>query len=189
MPAESAHVRIDTGLIERSRAELFPPARPAADEVLALATLAELLELERAAKAHAAESGDPHSTWGDCDGWRLNADNHHVFVFREGERQASVTVHYRMGGFEVELPHGRRALSGVQSGESVRAWLDDRSIAARVVRTGRTIDLFHGAERHTFERHDPALHELDAGAHGGGLAAPIPGKIIAVLVEPGASVE
>jgi len=180
---------LDTGLIERSRAELFPPARPAADEVLALATLAELLRLQDEARARATASGDPHSPWRDCDGWRLNEDNHHVFVFREGERQAAVTVHYRKGGYELELPHGRRTLSGEQSGTRVRALLDDRSIAARVVRTGRTLDVFQGAERHTLELHDPSLHELDAGAMGGGLAAPMPGKIIAVLVEAGAKVE
>ncbi|MCL4799827.1 MAG: acetyl/propionyl/methylcrotonyl-CoA carboxylase subunit alpha [Burkholderiales bacterium] len=184
-----AQADLDTGLIERLRAELFPPARPASDEVLALATLAELARLEAEARAHAGASGDPHSPWGECDGWRLNEDNHHVFVFREGERQAAVTVHYRRGGYEIELPHGRRRLSGEQSGNRVRAWLDDRSIAARVVRTGRTLDLLLEGERHTLELHDPALHELDAGAAGGGLAAPMPGKIIAVLVEAGASVD
>jgi 3-methylcrotonyl-CoA carboxylase alpha subunit len=184
-----AEADLDTTLIERSRAELFPPLRPASDEVLALATLAELLRLQAESRRHSGASGDPHSPWGDCDGWRLNEDNHHVLVFREGERQAAVTVHYRKGGYEIELPHGRRTLSGEQSGTSVRAWLDDRSIAAHVVRTGRTLDVFQGAERHTLELHDPSLHELDAGAAGGGLAAPMPGKIIAVLVEAGAKVE
>jgi len=180
---------LDTGLIERQRATLFPAPQPASDEVLALATLDELLRLEASARAHATASGDPYSPWGECDGWRLNEDNHHVFVFREGERQAAVTVHYRKGAFELELPHGRRKVSGERSGEGVRAWLDDRSVAARVVRSGRTIDVFQGTERHTLELHDPGLHELDAGGAGGGLAAPMPGKIIAVLVESGAAVE
>jgi 3-methylcrotonyl-CoA carboxylase alpha subunit len=180
---------LDTGWIERHRATLFPPARPASDEVLALATLDELLRLESAARDHAAASADPYSPWGDCDGWRLNEDNHHVFVFREGERQSAVTVHYRKGVFEFELPHGRRNVAGERSGETLRAWLDDRSLAARVVRTGRSIDVFQGTERHTLELHDPGLHELEAGGAGGGLAAPMPGKIIAVLVEAGAEVE
>jgi 3-methylcrotonyl-CoA carboxylase alpha subunit len=180
---------LDTGLIERHRATLFPPARPASDEVLALATLDELLRLESAARDQATASADPYSPWGDCDGWRLNEDNHHVFVFREGERRSAVTVHYRKGDFEFELPHGRRIVSGERSGETLRAWLDDRSLAARVVRSGRSIDVFQGAERHTLELHDPGLHELEAGGAGGGLAAPMPGKIIAVLVEAGAAVE
>jgi 3-methylcrotonyl-CoA carboxylase alpha subunit len=184
-----ANAELDTGLIERNHATLFPPAPAASDAVLALATLDELLRLESAAREHAVASSDPHSPWGDCDGWRLNEDNHHVFVFREGERRSAVTVHYRRGLFEFELPHGRRNVSGERSGEMLRVWLDDRSVAARVVRNGRTIDIFQGAERHTLEIHDPGLHELDAGGGGGGLAAPMPGKIVAVLVETGATVE
>jgi len=194
---------LDTGLIERSRDELFPPPAAVPDEVLALATSAELLRLGRDAHAHAVASGDPYSPWSDCDGWRLNQDNHHVFVFKAGERQHAVTVHYRPGGaFEVELPGGRRMLScetappapqfspsqGERAGH-VRAWLDDESIAATVVRSGATIDVFCAGGRHTFELHDPWLAEVEADMHGGGLTAPMPGKVIAVLVDIGAKVE
>ncbi|MCG6876790.1 MAG: acetyl/propionyl/methylcrotonyl-CoA carboxylase subunit alpha [Betaproteobacteria bacterium] len=180
---------LDTGLIERNRAMLFPPAQAASDEVLALATLDELLRLESAAREHAATAGDPYSPWGARDGWRANEDNHHDFLFREGERRFAVTVHYRGDAFELELPHGRRTVSGERFGETLRAWLDDRTVAARVVRSGRTIDIFQGAEHHTLELHDPGLHELEASGADGGLAAPMPGKIIAVLVEAGATVE
>jgi 3-methylcrotonyl-CoA carboxylase alpha subunit len=71
----------------------------------------------------------------------------------------------------------------------VRAWLDDESIAATVVRSGAAIDVFHAGERHSFALHDPWLAEVEAEAHGGGLAAPMPGKVIAVLVDAGAKVE
>jgi 3-methylcrotonyl-CoA carboxylase alpha subunit len=185
-----ASADLDTGLIERSRDELFPPAAPASDEVLALATLSELLDHERAARGLAAGSGDPWSPWNACDGWRLNQDNHHIFVFREGDHQVAVTAHYRKGTYEVELPGGRRMLSGETTGaHGLRAWLDGKALAATVVRAGTTIDVFHGAERHSLERHDPWLAEVEGEAHGGGLAAPMPGKVIAVLVAAGATVE
>jgi 3-methylcrotonyl-CoA carboxylase alpha subunit len=185
-----ASADLDTGLIERSRDELFPPAAPASDEVLALATLSELLDHERAARGLAAGSGDPWSPWNACDGWRLNQDNHHIFVFREGEQQVAVTAHYRKGAYEVELPGGRRMLSGETTGaHGLRAWLDGEALAATVVRAGTTIDVFHGAERHSLELHDPWLAEVEGEAHGGGLAAPMPGKVIAVLVAAGATVE
>jgi 3-methylcrotonyl-CoA carboxylase alpha subunit len=185
-----ASADLDTGLIERSKDELFPPARPASDEVLALATLSELLRHDRESGAHAAASGDPWSPWGACDGWRLNQDNHHIFVFREGDHQVAVTAHYRKAAYEVELPGGRRTLSGEATGANgVRAWLEDKALAATVVRAGAAIDVFHGGERHSFELHDPWLAEVEGEAHGGGLAAPMPGKVIAVLVAAGASVE
>jgi len=187
-----ASADLDTGLIERSRDELFPPPAPASDEVLALATLSELLHHDRAARSHAAASRDPWSPWGECDGWRLNQDNHHVLVFRDGERQVAVTVHYRRGAYEVELPGGRRMLAGEPAGTNgVRAWLGGEALAATVVRTGATIEVFHGAERHSLALHDPWLAEVEdeGGAPGGGLAAPMPGKVLAVLVAPGAAVE
>jgi 3-methylcrotonyl-CoA carboxylase alpha subunit len=182
---------LDTGLIERTRDELFPPPVPASDEVLAAATLSELLRHDRDTRRHAAASGDPWSPWGGCDGWRLSQDNHHVFVFREGERQVAVTAHYRKGGkYEVELPGGRRTLSGeLTDATTIRAWLDDEELAATVVREGAVLDVFRGAERHTLELHDPWLAEVAGDVHSGGLAAPMPGKVIAVLVEAGATVE
>jgi 3-methylcrotonyl-CoA carboxylase alpha subunit len=182
---------LDTGLIERARAELFPPPAPVPDEVLAAATLSALLRHDRESRGHAAGSGDPWSPWGTCDGWRLNQDNHHVFVFRENERQVAVTVHYRKGGtHEIELPGGRRMLRGEQAGPTtVRVWLDGEALAATVVRNGSTFDVFRGVERHTLELHDPWLAEVSGDVHGGGLAAPMPGKVIAVLVQPGATVE
>ncbi|MCX7892131.1 MAG: acetyl/propionyl/methylcrotonyl-CoA carboxylase subunit alpha [Burkholderiales bacterium] len=187
--APFAAADLDTGLIERARAELFPEPPPPSDAVLALATLAELGRIDAESRAHAARSGDPHSPWGLNDGWRLNQDNHHVFVFAEHGRQHAVTVHYRADGYEIELGGRRRRLSGHAAGGEVRAWLDDEALAATVVIAGPRIDVFRGAERHSLERHDPMLHEVEAGAHGGGLAAPMPGKVIAVLVAAGAKVE
>ncbi|MCU0896938.1 MAG: 3-methylcrotonyl-CoA carboxylase, partial [Burkholderiales bacterium] len=180
---------LDTGLIERARAELFPAPRPAPDAILALATLAELARIDADSKAHAERSGDPYSPWGIHDGWRLNQDNHHVFVFEEGEHRHAVTVHYRRDGYEVELPGGRRRLAGSVEGTAVRAWLDEEVLAATVVVSGNRFDVLRGAERHSLALHDPMLHEVDAEAHGGGLAAPMPGKVIAVLVSAGAKVE
>jgi 3-methylcrotonyl-CoA carboxylase alpha subunit len=180
---------LDTGLIERNRALLVPAPPVAGDEVLALAALAELLSIERRAKERAAGSGDPWSPWGACDGWRLNQDNHHILVFRQGEREQAVTAHYRPGRFELELPGGRHALTGAwQADGSLTAWLEDVVLRANVVQSGQTLDVFFRGTRYRLELRDPALHEIEPDAHGGNLAAPMPGKIIAVLTTAGAKV-
>jgi 3-methylcrotonyl-CoA carboxylase alpha subunit len=181
---------LDTGLIERNRDALFPPAPEASDAHIVLAVLDELLRVAERAQRSAAASADPHSPWSLSDGWRLNEDNHHVFVLKEGERQTAVTVHYRAEGYELELGGRRLALRGRrEDGGRVRAWLDDRAFHGEVAARGLARDVFVAGERHAFELHDPMLHEVDAEAHGGGLAAPMPGKVIAVLVQPGARVE
>ena len=181
---------LDTGLIERNRAELMGAPPVAGDEVLALAALAELLAIERRAQERAAASGDPCSPWGSCDGWRLNQDNHHILVFRQGEREQAVTAHYRPGRFELELPGGRRSLTGAwQDDGSLTAWLEDVVLRANVVQSGQALDVFFRGTRYQLELHDPALHEIEADAHSGNLRAPMPGKIIAVLTTAGAKVE
>ncbi len=180
---------LDTGLIERNRAELLPAPALAGDEVLALAALAELLAIEQRAQARAAGSGDPCSPWGTSDGWRLNQDNHHILVFRQGEREQAVTAHYRPGRYELELPGGRQTLSGAwQKDGSLTAWLEDRVLQANVVRSGTMLDVFFRGTRYRLELHDPALHEIETDAHSGSLAAPMPGKVIAVLCTAGAKV-
>ncbi len=184
-----ANADLDTGLIERNRDELMRAPPAAGDEVLALAALAELLAIERRAKERAAASGDPFSPWGQCDGWRLNQDNHHTLVFRQGEREQAVTAHYRPGRYELELPGGRHTLTGAwQPDGSLTAWLEDAVLQASVVRSGPMLDVFFRGTRYQLELHDPALHEIDTDAHGGNLAAPMPGKIIAVLTAAGAKV-
>ncbi len=181
---------LDTGLIERNRTELMPAPAVAGNEVLALAALAELLAIERRAKERAAGSADPYSPWGACDGWRLNQDNHHILVFRQGEREQAVTAHYRPGRFELELPGGRHSLTGAwQADGSLTAWLENAVLQANVVRSGQTLDVFFRGTRYQLELHDPALHEIETDAHGGNLMAPMPGKIIAVLSTSGAKVE
>ncbi len=181
---------LDTSLIDRSRAELFPPPRAAGAAELALAAAAELLANERSVSTAAHASSDRHSPWSLTDGWRLNQDSHHVFVFRDGERQAAVTVHYRSAGLEAEIGGRRHRLSVARlDGARVAAGLDETTYTGVVVAHGAERHVFHEGARHVLELHDPLLHEVEVETRGGGLAAPMPGKIIAVLVEQGATVE
>jgi 3-methylcrotonyl-CoA carboxylase alpha subunit len=188
--AALARGALGTDLIERERAALFPERPAPDDEVLALAALAVLLDFEDAAYVRAQRSRDPHSPWNRTDGWRLNQDNHRVLVFREGERQDAVTVHYRASGYEIDLRGARLALHGARrDGGKLAAVLGKATIIGRVVRHAGVCHVFLPGRRHRLELHDPLLHELEAEAPGGELAAPMPGRIVGVLVEPGRAVE
>ena len=77
---------IDTGFIERRRADLIPPAAPASVAALAAASLALLLNDAETAAAAAAAGGDPHSPWRRRDGWRLNGDTYRDLRWRDGAR-------------------------------------------------------------------------------------------------------
>ncbi|HOT83890.1 MAG TPA: 3-methylcrotonyl-CoA carboxylase, partial [Candidatus Defluviicoccus seviourii] len=67
--------------------------------------------------------------------------------------------------------------------------LDDRRLIASVIAAGTKRHIFLNGQTWIIERDDP-LHLVEAGgAHGGGLTAPMPGKVVALLAQPGQKVE
>src|ERR1700704_1963748 len=176
----------DTGLIERHRAELLAPCPPAGEEELALATLATLLQLDE--EAH--RPGDAFSPWSRADGWRANADGGHLLVFDENGHRHTVLARRRDEGFEFEFAGRRRQVKSYRrEGYRLTVQLDDATVAGSVVRLAGRTEVFLPGAHHILERHDPLRQELALEARPGELAAPMPGKIIAVLVEPGDRVE
>src|SRR5690606_31556313 len=57
-----------------------------------------------------------------------------------------------------------------------------------VVRDGNTLHVFGDAGQRRFTLHDPVADADSSGDHGGSLLAPMPGRVIALLVEPGSQV-
>jgi 3-methylcrotonyl-CoA carboxylase alpha subunit len=179
---------LDTGLIERSRAELFAPSGPVPDEILAAAAFAELAEEQAAANRHAGHSGDPYSPWHAVDGWRLNQDSHHDFVFVESDAEHPVRVSFIDSGHRLSIRgRDRAAEAGALGDGRLLVRLDGRAFKARTVRAGRDWHVFcEGAYRRLALKEALAGVDLDAG--GGSLAAPMPGRVIKLMVGAGTKV-
>ena len=185
-----AAAELDTGFIARHGATLRPEGKPASDRVLAVAALALFLERARAARTVAQSSGDPHSPWAICDGWRMNDDNHHVVRFEDGERQIALTVHYRPEGYVMDLPGGSARVSGELAGENaLAADIAGERCRASVVRLGSELTVFLGRRRHRLKLVDPLAASAGLEQVAGSLAAPMPGKITQVLVTDGTEVK
>ncbi len=185
-----AAAELDTGFIARHRSDLLPPPSPASDRTLALAALAVLLEHARATREAALASGDPHSPWAASDAWRMNGEGWHLLHFEDGGRELAIKVHERPRGYVMELPGGALAASGALEGAcDLAAELDGERIRARVVRMGAELAVFaHGTSRR-LRLVDPLAGAAELEAAGGSLTAPMPGKILAVLVANGAAVK
>ncbi len=181
---------LDTGLIERHRAELLAPPAPAGEEALTLATLTALLHLDAALHGEARRSGDPFSPWSLGDGWRANQDGVQLFVFQEGENRHAVTARRRGEGFELEFADSRRQVKSYRREDRrLTVHLDDATVAGSVVRLGSRIEVFLPGRHHILEMHDPLRQDLAVEPHPGDLEAPMPGKIIAIFVATGDGVE
>ena len=180
---------VDTGFIARHRADLLPEPAPASDQVLALASLAELLRRREETEARARRSSDPYSPWHLTTGWRLNAETHIRLSFRDGAREATVIVSHRGDGYLLDLPGGRIAARGeLEPGGALRADLDGRRVTASVLRHGGDIVVLVPGGTHRLRLIDPLESALAEEAGVGRMTAPMPGKVIKVHVAPGDSV-
>ena len=181
---------LDTGLIERQKDFLFPAAQPVPRDALLVATVGELLWEQHAAKLAAKTSGDPHSPWHARDGWRMNLASARSISFKDGETLVDAQVRYRRDHWAITVAGETTLARGKKlEGDRFAVELDDRRLIASVVAVDDRRSIFLQGSTVTLLRDDP-LHRVDAGdSHGGGLTAPMPGKVVALLAQPGQAVE
>ncbi len=173
---------VDTGWVERHVAALVGEAALTPDRVLALASLDWLLRRKTAA---AGAPGDPNSPWDLATGWRLNHRARHDLHYLDGEAERVVGAVFLADGYRL----GPVVATGERDGAGeLTAMLDGVRMTATVVERGLDVTVFADGRCHRLRRHDPLdVAGADAVA-GGRLTAPMPGRIAAVLVEPGAVV-
>ena len=176
---------LDTGLIERHHEALFAPVKKPFKEALALACGALLTR----------EGGTAHgaSPWDALSHWRLNGGYAQTLGWRSVEDDNAFTVTFARDGGAQTLEHdGLREGFTWSSGSGLheyRATIGDARATGRVFIDGDTFHVFCLGHAMAFEWQNLLAHAADAEHGEGRLTAPMPGKVIAVLVEPGTVVE
>ncbi len=154
---------IDTNFIDRHRASLLPERKGIPPSILARAAV--FLVNERA-KAH--PSRDP---WDTQDGFRLSGEARETIEFvSDGKRTAVEIVHHRDGAMSV-------AVAGARTEPSPHA--------AAIRLSSGDIAVMEKGENFVLSLHDPFAAAEAAGSTADFLTAPMPGKIVQVLVKPG----
>ena len=157
---------------------------------VAVACLFVLLEQADAARRRGSASEDPHSPWHTLPGWRLNAPSEDVLEMAVDDREYRVPARYQGDGFVLSLPSETVSARGrLQDDGRMTATVGERKLRAEVVRDGDDLEVFFSGRRlrvHCHDRDEPGQHEE---AVSGRLVAPMPGKVISVLVGPDARVE
>ncbi|MGS0617448.1 acetyl/propionyl/methylcrotonyl-CoA carboxylase subunit alpha [Xanthomonas oryzae] len=179
--AAFASANLDTALIEREHAVLFPQARSPNTSwwCLAAVLIAETLP------AAVADPADPHSPWQQNDGWRIGARAvQRVILEANGERR-QLDVRPDADGWQVTNADQTHTLRYHRHDTGLRVEMDGRQWRVQVLRDGSLLTLIDAAQRATFHYHD-ALMEADQPAQdAGGLTAPMPGRIVSLAATVG----
>ena len=184
---------LDTGLIERQRDTLLPVPRPAGADALALASAAVLarqgLAQPGAARAGLGRSlgrarrlapGRPVPPRAAMGGQRRNAPRRH--------RPPRQGLDPGCRRWPATVPVARAGHAG--GAFALRVTLGGHESAGTVALHADRAYVFTDAGSHALELYDPLAHSQDTqGEHGGGLTAPMPGKIISIAVKAGDTVE
>ena len=177
---------VHTGFIDSHQDDLIPAVGEASDQVLALAALDRLLKRRAEVRA-----GDPHSPWARVDGWRLNDDGHDTLHFDDGGKQIEIAVRYPAGGgFLFGLPGGDMSAYGELDADGrISADLSGLRLMATVVRDNGDLTILTGGRSYSLKYLDPmAIVDVELQEEGR-ITAPLPGKIVQVMVEAGATVK
>jgi 3-methylcrotonyl-CoA carboxylase alpha subunit len=179
-----ANANLDTALIERERAHLFPPRAPASRRAWVLA-VSGFAFTQRAAQ-NASETSSP---WTGRDGWRLVGSARRTWKFSENGQPRDVEVSFLGDDVQVSFDGGTSLVSGTLADGRLDADVDGEVVTAGVYCRDGVTHVFIDGEHRTFEWQDPYQPVQEHVDSHGGLRAPMPGRILAVLVAPGNAVK
>jgi 3-methylcrotonyl-CoA carboxylase alpha subunit len=175
---------VDTGFIERHRDTLLPSSRPVPDTALAAAALWRLTE------PRASNGADRFSPWTRPDGWRLNGAAAPLSLhFRHGAEQLTVDATAEGRGWRLHI--GKRDCEGAAehiADDELAVTLDGGRRTARVLEHEDELAVFLDGESWQFTVIDPLAPPAGADIAGGRLTAPMPGRVIQLLVAAGETV-
>jgi 3-methylcrotonyl-CoA carboxylase alpha subunit len=177
---------LDTSLIEREQKWLAYESAATPDSAVIIAALSVVLR-ERAA---AESASDANSPWAMRDGWRVNATYMRSLVFTQNDRETAAVVEYRAHDYRIAIGHASHTVTGQMRYEvSIDAVIDGQRMQATVVSVDGRIHVFLDRQSHVLTLNDPLEISGHDHAKESGLIAPMPGRVVALLVQPGEAVE
>ena len=178
-----AQAELDTGLIERERARLFPDQNDerVPDELLAFACARVLVDEDANAGA------DP---WTAAHGWRLNTNYMRTLTLKSARGVHDVDLEYARDGFVLHHGGGREPLAiSAVDGTRLGIRFGGGTRVADVVRSDDELHVFADGRHSVLSLFDIIAQSSGGDASAGRLTAPMPGKVIAISTAPGTRVE
>ncbi|NOV27953.1 3-methylcrotonyl-CoA carboxylase, partial [Cupriavidus necator] len=176
---------LDTGLIARNEPVLFPPPAPVGMELIALAVAALLAREDQQRRVDPA---DQHSPWTHAGAWRLNGGVSRTWRFGYGEQVLEARLDTNARGSTLIYADQAAPFAFTCQADEVRINLGTRRARGQVHVDGEYFHVFYAGRHVILAWLDPLAHAGEAEGEGGKLTAPMPGKVIAVMVEAGSAV-
>ena len=177
--ADFAAGKVDTGFIERRRETLLPPPAPIPDLALAAAALFRL----------SPPNAGPRdaSPWAQTGGWRLNLDPApQTLVFRSGDDDIAVAAVRDANDWRLRLrERDYGAAASRQPSGRLAIILDGERRTATVLKHSGALAVFADGENWRLDIVDPLAPPAGADIGAGRLTAPMPGRIVQLLVAAG----
>ncbi|HTD17768.1 MAG TPA: acetyl/propionyl/methylcrotonyl-CoA carboxylase subunit alpha [Chthoniobacterales bacterium] len=182
---------LDTGLIARNEAFLLPSQGVIRFPFVVLVTAALLKSEEQ---NRSIDNHDLYSPWASTSGWRLNSSYTRRLSWSDGQQTVDVDVTYPAAGASSARYHLDADGQSVDfeilehNDSNLVVLAGNRRITGRVYRRNDTYDLSADGEHATLSLIDPLAYNLTAEEAETQLTAPMPGRIVAVLVQTGQTV-
>jgi 3-methylcrotonyl-CoA carboxylase alpha subunit len=169
---------LHTGFIDEHAAALIPPTQPADRDVLGAAVLSILAE-------RAKPAADP---WDERTAWRMNLPPQEIFVLKDGDAERRVMVtHAPSLTVEIDGESWPAAFEREANGDLAVSLAGKRS-TVHVFTEGDAITVLRRGHAHRLELLQADAAGDDAAASASDIRAPLPGRVVQVLAEPGKAV-
>ncbi len=176
---------LDTGLIERERAALFEQAG------LPLTIAAAAVVAHTLAHEASLQTSDP---WSRRDGWRMYGASARRFDLETGGAHHEVLLsRHHHGGMQLTVEGQAQAFavnsSSLESHELLLGeGLAQQRVMVKTYALGEQVAVFAPLGSALLTEIDPIAHAGEGAAEAGRLTAPMPGKMVSFLAQPGDTV-
>ncbi|PCI47766.1 MAG: methylcrotonoyl-CoA carboxylase, partial [Alphaproteobacteria bacterium] len=171
---------LDTGFIERHKADLMPEDKRADHNILSLATMAEL------APHRTGPRNTRNDPWDFSDGWRMNLNLKTTLTFIDHDDMREISVTYRENDFLLSIEGEERAVQIIRhDGTHLDIMIGGHKVSAQVIQNGQDFTIFHGATVSHLHHYLPGAEGEDEDGGNGVITTPMPGKVTQVMVKDG----
>ncbi|NKB76302.1 MAG: acetyl-CoA carboxylase biotin carboxylase subunit [Gammaproteobacteria bacterium] len=171
-----------------------------------LAACYDQLKSKEATQKKQQQSQDPYSPWGICDDWQnqLHGSSHLQYQVSDTvntstlqiqgswrQKSLQLSINSNSSGISVNLPADTPIESKIFcearliSDNHMIVILGNRRLSATMVDTGSVLLVCYRGHNWQIQRLDPRSQENDSSTQDGQLTAPMPGTVVAVMVQEG----